>query len=138
MLVLDTDHLSEIDLGSARGRELSERLKSSEQDVVTTIVSVEEQLRGWLAMINSQLDPLKQIEPYSRLQGRFHFFSKWKILPFDEPSARLFSQMRAGRSRIGTMDLKIAAIARAIGAVLLTANFSDFGRLEGLKVECWI
>jgi tRNA(fMet)-specific endonuclease VapC len=35
------------------------------------------------------------------------------------------------------MDLKIAAIALAYDATVLTRNVSDFGKVTGLKVEDW-
>jgi predicted nucleic acid-binding protein len=40
-------------------------------------------------------------------------------------------------ARIGTMDLKIAAIVLSKGDTLLSRNLSEFGRISGLKVEDW-
>jgi tRNA(fMet)-specific endonuclease VapC len=39
---------------------------------------------------------------------------------------------------IGANDLLIAAHARAIGAVCVTANVSEFKRVPALKVENWL
>jgi tRNA(fMet)-specific endonuclease VapC len=41
------------------------------------------------------------------------------------------------RLRLGTMDLKIAAIARANDATLLTRNTTDFQKVPGLRFEDW-
>ncbi|MBI2480369.1 MAG: hypothetical protein HYV60_17560 [Planctomycetia bacterium] len=57
MLVLDTDHLVELDRASADGLALQTRLALATDDVATTIISAEEQFRGWLAQIRRQLDP---------------------------------------------------------------------------------
>ena len=57
MLVLDTDHLSDLDRGGASAVALLQRLASSGDDVATTIVSGEEQLRGWLAQIHAEKHP---------------------------------------------------------------------------------
>ena len=35
------------------------------------------------------------------------------------------------------MDLKIAAIALAYDAIVLTRNLKDFSRVPGLRVEDW-
>jgi tRNA(fMet)-specific endonuclease VapC len=36
------------------------------------------------------------------------------------------------------MDLKIAAIALANDALVLSANLREFGRVPGLRVEDWL
>jgi predicted nucleic acid-binding protein len=56
---------------------------------------------------------------------------------FDERAATEFQRLRRSRLRIGTMDLKIAAIVLAHDATLLSRNLSDFRKVPGLKVEDW-
>ena len=48
-----------------------------------------------------------------------------------------FEQLQKQHIRIGTMDLKIAAIAIANNATLLSRNLKDFSKVPGLKVEDW-
>jgi hypothetical protein len=55
-LVLDTDHVSELGYGTPVGLRLRDRLLASGEDTATTIVTVEEQLRGWLAEIHRLAD----------------------------------------------------------------------------------
>jgi tRNA(fMet)-specific endonuclease VapC len=59
------------------------------------------------------------------------------LLPFDNRAAAEFDRLRQSRIRIGTMDLKIAAIALANDATLLTRNLSDFRKVPGLRAEDW-
>ena len=61
MLVLDTDHLVELDRGSSQGVALQQKLEDAGDEVATTIISAEEQFRGWLAQIHRQRDPHEQI-----------------------------------------------------------------------------
>lgn len=138
MLVFDTDHLSEFDLGYAAGRRLHNRLLKTSEETVATIVLVEEQLRGWLARIHGEPDPHRQIVVYAKLQERIRFFAPWKLLPWTAAAADQFSAFRRDRVRVGTMDLKIACIVLAHDATLLTRNTSDFARVPGLKFENWL
>ena len=118
--------------------ELLGRIRASGQDAATTIVTVEEQLRGWLAEIHRRNDPHLQIPAYERLHRRIEFFAAWTVLPWDAESAALFLNFRRQGLRIGTMDLKIACIALAHDATLLTRNASDFAQVPGLRVENWL
>jgi tRNA(fMet)-specific endonuclease VapC len=95
---------------------------------------LEEQTRGWLAAINRKRGVHDQIPYYARLAGLVNFYRRWRILPFDVRAASHFVSLRQSL-RIGTMDLKIASIAIANDAVLLSANLRDFELVPGLRVE---
>ena len=138
MIVLDTDHLVVLELmRSDVANRLVEGLVHADEDIATTIVSVEEQMRGWLAAIHGAASPQNQIAPYQRLQRLFDFFADWEILPWNQQAADKFEELRKNRVRIGTMDLKIASIALVRDALLLTSNLRDFQRVPGLRVEDW-
>jgi tRNA(fMet)-specific endonuclease VapC len=66
------------------------------------------------------------------------FYSRWHIAPFHEPAADSFVAFRNAGIRIGTMDLKIAAISLTHDALLLSANLRDFEQVPGLRVENWL
>tara|TARA_R110002049_G_C8914675_1_gene542753 strand:+ start:164 stop:382 length:219 start_codon:yes stop_codon:yes gene_type:complete len=53
-------------------------------------------------------------------------------------AAEAITQLRAAFPRIGTMDLKIAAICEAHDAMLLTRNLADFRAMPKLVVENWL
>ena len=138
MLVLDTDHLTEIERGSAIGAALAQRLERSGDDVATTIISVEEQLRGWLAEIGRRRNPHSQIDVYAKMHRRIEFFAEWQVLPWSELAADRFRDCRRTRLRVGSMDLKIACIAMGNNAKLLSRNLVDFRKIAGLDVENWL
>lgn len=102
------------------------------------IVSVEERMRGWLAAIAKERTALRQVAGYQELGRLFDFYNAFHIVPFDEAAAAQFDSLRARRVKLGTMDLKIASIALATGAILLTANLRDFEQVPGLRAENWL
>jgi tRNA(fMet)-specific endonuclease VapC len=59
------------------------------------------------------------------------------VISFDDRSGLIFEELRKRYPRLGTMDLKIAAITIVHDATLLTRNFKDFGQIEGLRIEDW-
>lgn len=138
MVVLDTDHASELGYRSEVGLRLLARLNERGSDAVITAVTVEEQLRGWLAEIHRHRDPMMQIRDYARLVRQVELHASWLVLPWDVDSVRVFEGLRKKRVRIGTQDLKIASIVLAHDVTLLTRNSQDFSKVPGLKFENWL
>jgi tRNA(fMet)-specific endonuclease VapC len=138
MHVLDTNHLSELGYNSTAGARLRSRLDQSNVDAVTTIISVEEELGGWLSQVNKCRDSDLQINIYARLAERVSFLARWTVLQIDAESLAQFRAFRKQGIRIGTQDLKIACIALAHDATVLTRNLVDFQQVPGLRVENWL
>ncbi|MFH1919162.1 MAG: type II toxin-antitoxin system VapC family toxin [Planctomycetota bacterium] len=139
MLVLDTDHLVEYQKGtSAESRRLKERLDRAAEPYGTTIITVEEIMRGWMAAVRRIHDPRSQINAYAKLRQLFRFFATWRVLEWNEAAADRYDLLKGTRTRVGTMDLKIASIALANDATLLTRNTDDFKRVPRLRVEDWM
>jgi tRNA(fMet)-specific endonuclease VapC len=95
-------------------------------------------MRGWLAGVRRARNVVDQVYPYDQLINLVRFFQAWEMLRFGEDSAARFASLRGQRIRIGTQDLKIAAIALESNALLLSANLVDFDRVPGLRVENWL
>lgn len=141
MILLDTDHTTFLKYpDSERGRRMIDRLNAvSEAEVIgVAIVTVEERMRGWLAVIAKEKSALRQVVGYRELALLFDFYREFEIIPFDEPAARQFDELRKQKLRIGTRDLKIAATALVNHALLLSANRIDFEQVPGLRVENWL
>lgn len=139
MILLDTDMLT---LVQRRGGEEYARLvfrldQAQDQDVRVTIVSFEEQMRGWLAWIVKARAGERLIDAYARLRGLLEDFGARPVVDFEERSYDEFARLSRMKTRVGTMDLRIAAIALANDALLLSRNLRDFSRVPGLRVEDW-
>jgi tRNA(fMet)-specific endonuclease VapC len=139
MIVLDTDHMSVLERSDQPGSvPLRTRLAHMPPtEVVTTIISYEEQMRGWMAYLARTRSVVHQVEAYRRLLQHLDNYRRIPVLTFDEAAAVVFQQLRRARLRIGTMDLKIAAIVLSRNATLLTRNLADFRQVPGLQVEDW-
>ncbi len=59
-------------------------------------------------------------------------------VPVDAEYGRLRAELEAVGKPIGPNDLFIAAHARSLGAVLVTANVGEFERVKDLRVENWL
>lgn len=136
MFVLDTNHLRELCYDSAVSRRLRSRIENA--PVVTTIVTVEEGFRGWLAKIASYRDPGQQVWAYGELEKLLMVTTGLVRLSWDDEAAARLRAFRQQGIRIGTMDLKIACIVLEYDAVLLTRNRSDFEKVPGLQFENWL
>lgn len=139
VVILDTDHLTVIQRRAEPAySHLRARLsKLPPNTVQTTIVSFEEQMRGWLAVISHARNQPTEVAAYQRLQALLRFFNEIPALDYTEVVAARFKDLRRSRLRVGSMDLKIAAIALSQDGLLLSANLKDFEKVPNLRVEDW-
>ena len=94
-------------------------------------------MRGWLTYLARTRSLMQQLEAYRRLKKQLANYCRILVLEFDAGAAAKFEELRQSRLRLGTTDLKIAAIVLAHDALLLSRNRKDFGKILGLKVEDW-
>ncbi|WP_020470209.1 type II toxin-antitoxin system VapC family toxin [Zavarzinella formosa] len=140
MILFDTDHLTVLQFHSneRRLRIIEKMAADPALQFATTIISAEEQLRGWLASIAKERDIFRQVDSYQKFGDAMRFLQSFEIVSFDETAAGHFQRLRSAKSRVSTMDLKIASIALAQDALLLTANRRDFEQAPGLRFENWM
>ena len=138
LFVLDTDHFSEFDRGSEAGLRLRVRMGRTDAAFFITIITVEEVMQGWLPRIKSCRTAREQIAIYERLQSSVAVLGDWDILPWDEEAVNVYETLKLRKIRTGTMDLKIASIALAYEATVLTRNTVDFAKVPGLRIENWL
>lgn len=107
------------------------KLPDPERTAISTIVAGE----LWTG-VKKNLQTHPQHAP--RLEAFLSFFA---LADFNLEAALHYADIRADLESkgtpIGPLDLLIAAHARSLGAKLVTANTTEFKRVEGLSVSDW-
>ena len=117
MVVLDTDMLSLLQRRQGdRYARLAARIASNNEEVYVTIVSFEEQTRGWMASCAGARTPEQYATATRRLNEMRLDFEDRAVLLFDDRAAAEFTRLKQLKVRIGTMDLRIASIVLANAA----------------------
>jgi tRNA(fMet)-specific endonuclease VapC len=138
MWVLDTDSLSLLERGNPK---IQERLRQVNPDsVAISIVTAEEKMKGRLAAINS-LSGIERVDrlaiAYRDLQSSIEDLQTLPILPFSESAKDRYRELLQQKIRVGSHDLRIAAIVLSVEGILVTRNRRDFDRIPGLQIDDW-
>jgi len=138
MVILDSDHMSLLQRGGAEGRRIMGRLSELRpNEIATTIVNYEEQMRGWLARLSKATTLERQVSDYRELKVLLQDYCSIVVVDFEMRAAAEFQRLKQMAIRLGTMDLKIASVALVNDATLLSRNLVDFNKIAGLKAEDW-
>ena len=133
--VLDTDHVS---LFQQNHPVVTERINAVDpEEIGVTIITLEEQLYGRLNGIRRANSPQKVISAYAKLSATWKYFTSINLLDFDQNAYNCYAEFVRQKIRVGTQDLRIAAIVISRNGVLVTRNRRDFERVPGLRFEDW-
>ena len=133
--ILDTDHISLYQRGDLN---VINRLSSANpKNIPGTVISLEEQMYGRLSEIKKATSAISLITAYSRLEITLDYFKSVQVLPFDQNAHTSFESLIRQKLRVGTQDLRIAAIALSVNGIVVTRNQKDFGKVPNLQVENW-
>lgn len=128
--LLDTNIISDL-IRNPRGK-AAKRIAKAGDDAICTSIIVAAELRYGAAKSGSA----RIAKAVEALLGEI------EVLPFDAPADADYGSLRVALEEagtpIGSNDLLIAAHARAVDAVVVTANLAEFKRVRGLKVENWL
>ena len=138
LLILDTDHASLFLKGNTL---VCDRIFQTEPDnLAISIITAEEICQGWLSEINkySQASQSSRLLlAYSEFEKALDFFQTIQRVSFDTNAYNQFEILRQQFRRLGTRDLRIAAIALSVNATVITRNAKDFGQIPNLSIEDW-
>jgi tRNA(fMet)-specific endonuclease VapC len=128
--LLDTNTLSHL-IRQPQGRVAERIAEVGEANVLTSVIVACELRYGAAKRGSRRLT--KQVEAV---------LGALTIRPLESNAERRYAAIRVALEKqgtpIGAHDMLIAAHARAIGAVCVTDNVSEFRRVPGLKVENWL
>ncbi len=74
---------------------------------------------------------------YAHLSRAMEYFHTIRVLDFDPDALACFQTLQKEKLRIGTKDLRIAAVALSQQAILVTRNAKDFSQIPGVNLEDW-
>jgi tRNA(fMet)-specific endonuclease VapC len=133
--VLDTDTLSLL----RRGNELVlNRISAvAPRSVAITVITVEEQLSGWYALLRKSQSDEALEKAYSQLTHTTQALAKLPVLGFSLSAIQRFRALDKQKLGVGKMDLRIGAIALESNLIVVTRNQQDFSRIPNLLVENW-
>jgi tRNA(fMet)-specific endonuclease VapC len=134
-LLFDTDHVSLQERGDPALRQ--RLLVTPPDEIAVSIVTVEEMLRGRLAILSRRREGAARVHAYGKLRETIAFFNSVQVVAFDLACEQKFQALRALRLRLGSQDLRIAATAIVHNLIVVTRNQRDFARVPGLRLEDW-
>jgi tRNA(fMet)-specific endonuclease VapC len=106
--IFDTDCLS---LFQSDNPQILDRVRrTSPTQLATTIVTVEEQMRGRLNLVRRAENTRKLGICYGYLQETFEFLRSIQVRPFTSEAEVIYWSLKAQKIRPGSRDLKIAAM----------------------------
>jgi tRNA(fMet)-specific endonuclease VapC len=135
LYLLDTDHISLYQRGHPGVCARYDSLPKDE--LAASVVSYEEQLRGRLAVLHQANTPESIAAAYLRLGEMQRFFCSLRLVDFDLNAAHVYTTWRRTYRRLDAMDLRIAATALSVNAILVTRNTQDFSAIADLPLENW-
>src|SRR5438045_2814093 len=101
MYVLDTDHMSILEREGTPALTLTLKISAIlDSEIATTIVSYEEQCKGWLAKTARERNEAL-IRVYAQFGQHLQIYAGMNILAYDERAHNVFLTLRAQRIRIG-------------------------------------
>jgi tRNA(fMet)-specific endonuclease VapC len=133
--ILDTDSLSLFQRGHPS---LTQRVSAiTPEEIAITIITVEEQMYGRLNRIRRANSQDALVLAYISLGETLDDLKSINIVEFDQNAANCYAQLQRQKIRIGTQDLRIAAITLSVNGILVTRNRQDFAKVPNLQLEDW-
>jgi tRNA(fMet)-specific endonuclease VapC len=138
LYILDTDHVS---MWLESHPVVRINVAKCEANLAITIVTVQELFNGWVGRLNDPLQSHQQVKLYRKLSKVVTFLQEVNVLEFNEAADQIFRQMLTNHPPLRKTrlqkDMRIAAIAIAHNAIVITRNTRDLSQVPNLQIIDW-
>jgi tRNA(fMet)-specific endonuclease VapC len=135
LFLLDTSTLTHFQRGHPRV--IANHAAHATDTIAITTITVEETIGGWFALLQRARNNAQEAQASRSLADATGFLAQFPIYPVSEAMLDRFDRLVRLKLNVGTMDLKIAAVALELGGTVVTSNVLDFQRVNGLSWEDW-
>jgi tRNA(fMet)-specific endonuclease VapC len=138
MITFDTDVLSDILRNIPAVVARAAQIDPARQAV--PIVAVEEVIRGRFAVIRQAETGKEKVtlaRAYELFDQSFRALAAFRALEYTDAADKLVEAFKKSKIRVGTRDLRIAAVCIVHGATLVTRNARDYTQIPGLTLDVW-
>jgi tRNA(fMet)-specific endonuclease VapC len=136
--ILDTDHISLL-LGNYQP--VRDKVLQLKAECSITVISVQEIFNGWVGQLNRVENEAYKIEIYQRLHLTTQFIQQMPVLNYEQAASVQYQQIIKDNPILAKRrlekDMRIAAIALANNAIIVTRNKRDFEQVPQLTIEDW-
>ncbi len=133
--ILDTDHVSLLQRGHPVV--INKVAAVNPNEIAVTVITIVEQMYGRLDVTKRAKSKQELVTAYALLKETFNRLCQANILDFDEAAFDSYNELLKQKIRVGTQDLRIAAIALSVNATVVTRNRRDFEKVPKLKIADW-
>ncbi|KHG42735.1 MAG: type II toxin-antitoxin system VapC family toxin [Aphanizomenon flos-aquae KM1D3_PB] len=136
--ILDTNTVT---LLQYENNQIIQRIRAvGNSSIFVTTITLEEQLKGRLAIIN-KCNSNKNLQglasAHRNLKLTQNFFCSVNLLEFNQAACESYQKLRQQKINSGSQDLRIAAIALVNQAIVVTQNYKDFIKVPNLSIKDW-
>ncbi|MGL6074209.1 MAG: PIN domain-containing protein [Fimbriiglobus sp.] len=105
--------------------------------VAIASVNVEEVIGGWISFLQQARTVQQKVYGAERLNDSIQLLARFMLISETSTAIARFESLRKLKLNVGRNDLRLAALALELGAVVVSDNVRDFGRVPGLQWADW-
>jgi tRNA(fMet)-specific endonuclease VapC len=110
---------------------------ASGHSVGVASINVEEITSGWLNYLKQARTVQEEVNGSRYLNDAIRHLSQFTLYEVTAAAITRHTVLRGMKLNVGRNDLRLAALALELGAIVVTDNIRDFGRVSGFTWVDW-